>query len=87
MGRLGVICSAFGFVAQTRCQQYLTPATISMIFSLEPLFSVLFGIWLLGEYLSGLQWLGAAVLFAGVTINELVSAKKSRQVNLGGIFV
>ncbi|WP_196246230.1 DMT family transporter [Lacticaseibacillus zhaodongensis] len=73
---LGIICSAFGFVVQTKVQHFLTPETISLIFSLEPLFSAGFGIWLLGEHLSGLQMIGAALIFASVTINELISARR-----------
>lgn len=72
---LGVVCSAFGFVAQVHCQRFLAPTAISMIFSLEPLFSAGFGMWLLHEQLSPLQWLGAAVIFLGVFGHEWFSAR------------
>ncbi|WP_390405235.1 DMT family transporter [Lacticaseibacillus jixiensis] len=72
---LGVVCSAFGFVAQVHCQQRLSPTTISMIFSLEPLFAAGFGMWLLRDQLSGLQWLGALVIFLGVFGHEWLTAR------------
>lgn len=71
---LGIICSAFGFVVQTKVQHHLSPVTISLIFSLEPIFSAGFGFWLLNERLSGLQLIGAALIFLSVITNEIVTA-------------
>ncbi|WP_461216014.1 DMT family transporter [Lacticaseibacillus sp. GG6-2] len=73
---LGIICSAFGFVVQTKVQHFLSPVTISLIFSLEPLFSAAFGFWLLHERLSALQLLGAALIFLSVIVNEITATRR-----------
>lgn len=69
---LGLICSAFGFVAQTKVQHYLPPATVSLIYTLEPIFSALFAYLMLHEIMTTRQWLGAALIFFSVMVSELV---------------
>lgn len=76
---LGLICSAFGFVAQTRVQQYLTPATVSMVFSTEPIFSAVFAFLLMHETLSWRQMLGAFLIFASVLGAELLKTDRPMQ--------
>lgn len=71
---LGIICSAFGFVGQNAAQRYLTPETVSLIYSLEPIFSAIFAFLMLGEVLTGIQYLGAALIFASIVISEVVKA-------------
>ncbi|WP_269814102.1 DMT family transporter [Secundilactobacillus angelensis] len=71
---LGLICSAFGFVAQTQVQNYLAPNTVSLIYSLEPIFSAIFAYFTLGEILSSQQYLGAAIMFLSVVASEIVKA-------------
>lgn len=72
---LGLICSAFGFVAQTQVQNYLAPDTVSLIYSLEPIFSAIFAYFTLAEILSPQQYLGAAIMFLSVVASEIVKAR------------
>ena len=75
---LGLICSAFGFVAQTQVQNYLAPDTVSLIYSLEPIFSAIFAFFTLGEVLSLQQYFGAAIIFLSVVASEIVKARWPR---------
>jgi len=75
---LGLICSAFGFVAQTQVQHYLAPDTVGLIYSLEPIFSAIFAFLTLGEVLSGQQYFGAAIIFLSVVASEIVKARWPR---------
>lgn len=76
---LGLICSAFGFVAQTQVQRYLSPDTVGLIYSLEPIFSAIFAFLTLGELLSLRQYVGAAMIFLSVVTSEIVKARWPRQ--------
>ncbi|GAW98154.1 DMT family transporter [Secundilactobacillus mixtipabuli] len=78
---LGLICSAFGFVAQTQVQNYLAPDTVSLIYSLEPIFSAIFAFFTLGEILSPQQYLGAAIMFLSVVASEIVKARSPQSEN------
>ncbi|MDO0877417.1 DMT family transporter [Anoxybacillus gonensis] len=49
---LGILCSAIRLVVQTVAQKYTTATHAGLIFSLEPVFAVLFGYLFLGEVLS-----------------------------------
>lgn len=75
---LGLICSAFGFVAQTQVQNYLAPDTVSLIYSLEPIFSAIFAFFTLGEVLSLQQYFGTAIIFMSVVASEIVKARWPR---------
>ena len=76
---LGLICSAFGFVAQTRVQKYLNPSTISMVFSTEPIFSAVFAFLMIHETLSMRQMLGAVLIFGSVLGSELLKTDRPMQ--------
>ncbi len=57
-----VIC----FTLQNTWQRYTTPAQAGLIYTLDPLWSMLGGFLVLGERLSGGEWAGCALIFAGV---------------------
>lgn len=66
---LAVICSAFGYIAQTVAQKYTTPERIGVLFSLEPVFAALFGFLFLGEVLRAQGYVGALLILAGVLVS------------------
>lgn len=68
---LGVVCSAFGFVAQPIAQKHTTPSHTGLIFSLEPVFAALFGYLFAAEVLPVKGYIGAALVLAGVLVAEL----------------
>jgi drug/metabolite transporter (DMT)-like permease len=67
----GVLASAAAFFVQGYAQRILTPTRTSMVLIMEPVFSVLFGILILGEHLTWRSWLGCALIFAGMLLTEI----------------
>lgn len=68
---LSVVCSAFGFVLQPIAQKYTTPERTGILFSLEPVFSSIFGFVFLGETLKIQGYLGAILVFSGIIISGI----------------
>lgn len=67
----GVLASAVAFFVQAWAQKVISPVRTSVVLIMEPVFSVLFGIWLLGERLSWRGWLGCAIMLAAMFITEI----------------
>ncbi|MFQ6117279.1 MAG: DMT family transporter, partial [Candidatus Bipolaricaulia bacterium] len=67
----GLFATALAFFLQNRFQPLSTATQTAIIFSAEPVFAGLFGYLLLGERLSGLQFLGAAAILGGITVSQL----------------
>ena len=65
---LAIVCSAFGFVVQSVAQKYTSAEETGFILALEPIFAALFAYIVLGEMLSGREWIGAFVIFIGVLV-------------------
>ena len=63
---LAIVCSAFGFIIQPVAQRYTSPEHTSMLFALEPVFSMIFAYIFLHEKLSLHGTIGAALIMIGV---------------------
>jgi len=59
-----VVC----FTLQNTYQRYSTPAQAGLIYTLDPIWSMLGGFLLLGERLSGAEWVGCALIFLGIVL-------------------
>lgn len=68
---LSVICSAFGFVLQPVAQKYTTPERTGILFSLEPVFSAIFGFVFFDEILKIQGYFGAILVLAGIIISGI----------------
>lgn len=68
---LSILCTAFGYVVQATAQQHTSATHAGLIFSLEPVFSAIFGFILLGEVLSIRGYMGGAILLLSVLIAEI----------------
>lgn len=68
---LGIICTAFCFVAQAVVQQYTTPTHTGLIFSLEPIFAAIFAMIFLGEGLTSQLVIGGAFILIGNFVAQL----------------
>ena len=62
---LGLICTAFCFIAQSVVQQYTSPTHTGLIFSLEPIFAAIFAMIFLGELLTIQLILGGCFILLG----------------------
>jgi drug/metabolite transporter (DMT)-like permease len=67
----GVLATALAFYVQARAQRLTSPNRAALIFSLEPFFAALFAYWILGQTLTMKEWLGGAMIVAGILISEL----------------
>ena len=67
-----VVASALGFFVQTFAQRHAPPARTALILASEPAFAGLFGYLVGGEHLSGLAWLGAAIILGSIASVEVV---------------
>lgn len=77
----GILSVGLGFTSQVVGQRYTNPADAAIILSTETVFAALAGFLFLGERLTGLQLLGAALIFAGVLAVELLPMAKRKTVN------
>ena len=68
---LGIICTAFCFIAQSVVQQYTSPTTTGLIFSLEPIFASIFAIVFLGEMLTTQLLIGGGLILLGNLVAQL----------------
>jgi drug/metabolite transporter (DMT)-like permease len=68
---LSVFSTAIAFVTQTVAQKYTTATHTGLIFTFEPLFSVLIAYIFLGEILSLRGYAGAALMLASLMLIEL----------------
>lgn len=65
---LGVVTNALGFLVQAWGQKRVPPTRTAVLFSGEPLFAALFGLWLAGEKFGWRDAAGAALIMAAVAM-------------------
>jgi len=74
---LGVI--TFTFIFQNWSQQHQGPTQTAVIFTLEPVFAVIFASFIIGdETMTWLGWLGCALIFTAILITVLKNNKESK---------
>jgi len=66
---LGVCCSALGYWFYARSLEVLGMSVSAIFINLVPLLTVIFGFFVLGDRLTMLQWLGAALVIGGVYLS------------------
>ncbi|MHA2006648.1 MAG: DMT family transporter [Promethearchaeota archaeon] len=71
---MGIVVMTLTILFQNWSQQYHKPATTAIIFTLEPVFAVLFGFLIGDEVLSLLAWLGCGLIFVAIVITVLKSS-------------
>ncbi len=67
----GLFSVGLGYTLQAVGQRHAPPADAAILLSMESVFAALFGWWILGEGLSGVQLLGCALMFAGIVLAQL----------------
>jgi len=70
-----VIC----FTLQNTYQRYTTPAQAGLIYTLDPIWSMIGGFLLLGERLSLEEWAGCALIFMGVAFPLVIGRLVERR--------
>lgn len=77
---LGLICTAFCFIAQSVVQQYTSPTHTGLIFSLEPIFAAVFASIFLGELLTIQLLIGGTFILVGNFVAQLEHIVASRKI-------
>lgn len=68
---LGIVVTAMTIVVMMTVQRFTPAAHAALIFTLEPVFAAIFGIWLQGDRLTAIGWTGAALILSGMLVAEL----------------
>ncbi|MBA3733803.1 MAG: DMT family transporter [Actinobacteria bacterium] len=71
----GVFASALGFLVQTWAQRRTSATRTALAFTMEPVWTALFGYTLAGDRLGWLGWGGCAVIMAGIVLAEPAAAR------------
>jgi drug/metabolite transporter (DMT)-like permease len=67
----GIFSVGLGYTLQAVGQRFAPPADAAILLSMESVFAALFGWWILGEALTGVQLLGCVMMFAGILLAQL----------------
>ncbi len=68
---MGIVASAIAFSVQAWAQRFTPPSHVGLVFAGEPVAAaVLAWLWL-GERLEVSQWVGGALILAGITVAQL----------------
>ncbi len=73
---MGLVCTAVPILLLLQALKYISSEKASMLSVLEPVFVVVFGIVLLDEAVSGMEFLGIVVILSGALITLLGHAEK-----------
>lgn len=77
-----VYCALFPtvlcFTLQNRYQKYTTPTRAGLIYTLDPVWSLLAGYIFLGERLGGREWFGCGLIFAAVLLPLILRLMRER---------
>ena len=68
---LSILCSGLGFILMPIAQQYTTPTHTGLIFALEPVFAVFFGMMFAGEIIPLKGYVGAVFMLLGILAAEV----------------
>ena len=66
---LGLVCSAFGFLAQLQAQRFIAAERVGILFSLEPVFAAVIGVFCLHENFGFSHLAGAALILMSVVLS------------------
>jgi drug/metabolite transporter (DMT)-like permease len=79
---LGLVCTAFAFVAVTEVMRELTPFTVNLSINLEPVYGIAMALLIFGdeERLSGPAYLGMAMILLAVFLETWLKRRQRRQV-------
>lgn len=80
--------TVFCFTLQNIFQRYVTPTRAGLIYTLDPVWSLIAGFFVLGERLNGREWIGCGVIFLAALLPLLFRLSTERRqvtpaVNIG----
>lgn len=66
-----LFATVYAFWAMTTFQNRTTPTRAALIYTLEPVFAAIFSVWLVGDRLTVLGWVGGSFIVAGMVFAEI----------------
>ncbi len=72
----GICSCGLGYMFQTLGQKYVEPAKASLLLSSETIFTMLFGFLAFHEIMSGIEYLGCALIFFAILFSQIEPKKK-----------
>lgn len=72
----GILSMGLAYTLQIQAQKKLDPTAASLLMSLESVFAVLGGWWILGEQMTPSELLGCCLVFAAVIVSQLPERKR-----------
>lgn len=79
-----IFCSVITYLIQNVALKNLTAVFVSIVFCLEPLFTAVFSIFLLGEFLAVMGYVGGGMIMVGLILASLLEEKVSTELRHGG---
>ena len=73
---LSLLGSVVAVYVMTRFQNEVSPTRAAILYSLEPVFSVVFAVLLLHEHFSFMQVMGSLLIISGVLISEILEIRR-----------
>jgi drug/metabolite transporter (DMT)-like permease len=70
-----IIC----FTLQNTFQRFTTPTKAGLIYTLDPVWSMMGGVLILGERLSGREWVGCILIFGAVVMPMAIRRYRERR--------
>lgn len=77
-----VFPTVFCFTLQNIYQRYVTPTRAGLVYTLDPVWSLMAGYVILGERLNRLEWLGCGIIFLAALLPLLY--RLSEEISFGG---
>ena len=72
---LAFFASTIAIFVQSKYQRETTPTKAAIIFTMEPIFAAIIAYFVLSEIMTGIEVLGAAIMFSGLLFSEIYAAK------------
>ena len=79
VGYLALFATLLAFGIQTWAQKILPPVRVALLSALEPVFAAFWAALLLGERMTGREWLGGTLIVGGVLLGEAGAALRARR--------
>ena len=76
----GVVATALVLVLQAVAQRFTSPTHAAVVYTMEPVFAVMFGCLLAGDQLTPVAWLGGGLILTGMLAAEIGESLFKRRV-------
>ena len=76
----GVAATALVLVLQAVAQRFTSPTRAAVVYTMEPVFAVMFGCLLAGDQLTSVAWLGGGLILTGMLTAEIGESLLKRRV-------